>query len=66
MKTYQYNYMGEIKFLRANSKDDAKRKIFFGELKKNGSCDLLKIDLKMVKNPGDGRGNAITDQLRHI
>lgn len=74
MKTYQYNYNGEIKFLRANSRDDAVRKIFFGELKRNGSCDLLKIDLKVVRDPGGGtlrqaqddRGNAITNQLRHI
>ena len=69
MNTYQYNYNGVIKFLRAQTRDDAIRKIFFGELKKNGNCDLTKIDLKVVRDPHKGyvkRGNAITDQLRHI
>lgn len=69
MNTYQYNYNGVIKFLRARSRDAAIRKIFFGELKKNGNCDLTKIDLKMVKDPHKGcvnKGNEVFNQLRHI
>jgi hypothetical protein len=73
MNTYQYNYNGVIKFLRAQSGDVAIRKIFFGELKKNGNCDLTKIDLKVVRNPREARremrdtgGNKVFSQLRHI
>ena len=69
MNTYQYNIAGEISFIRAKSRDDAVRQIFFGQLKKNGSVDLTKIDLKIVRDPHGGyvkRGNKIFNQLRHI
>lgn len=54
MKTYQYNINKEIKFLRAKNKDSALRKIFFKQLKINGSADLKKIDLKLVRDPNGG------------
>lgn len=63
--TYRYNYNGVIKFLRAQSRDAAIRKIFFGELRKNGSCDLKKIDLKIVRDPGNGRCKVF-NQMRQI
>ena len=61
MNTYQYNRNGVIGFLRARNRDDAIRKIFFGELKRNGSCDLTKIDLKIVRDPHKGfvKGNNV-------
>jgi len=69
LNTYQYNLNGVIKFLRARNREDAQRKIFFGELKKNGGCNPEKIDMKIVRDPNGGYqkgGNKVFKELRHI
>lgn len=73
MNTYKYNLFGEIKHVRGVDRFTAWLNIFHGELKRVGKCNIKPQDLKLVRNPhegrckmDDGRGNLITDQLRHI
>jgi len=73
MNTYQYNIAGEINYVRAEDRFKAFLRVFHGELKRVGRCSIKPQDLKLVKNPhegrcktDDGRGNSITDQLRHL
>ena len=66
MNTYQYNISGVIRYVRAEDRFKAFLQVFHGELKRVGKCSLNPYDLKLVKNPGRGGGNQITNQLRHI
>jgi hypothetical protein len=73
MNTYQYNIAGEISFTRGETRWQAYLKVYFGELKRIGKCNLKPQDLKQVSNPEDARretkdtrGNLITNQLRHL
>ena len=73
MKTFLCNINGKLSHKRGRNAEALRDRIRATLLKQFGRYDDKRIDIKLVRNPhkgrckmDDGRGNSITDQLRHI
>lgn len=73
MNTFQCNINGKLCIKRSVDAIELRKKIRATLLKQCGRYDDKKIDIKQIRNPRDGRcnrvdgrGNAITNQLRHL
>lgn len=65
MNTYKYNLFGEIKHVRGVDRFTAWLNIFHGELKRIGKCNIKPQDLKLVRNPREGRGNSTREIMNN-
>jgi hypothetical protein len=66
MNTYLCNIYGILSHKSGRSEKALRKRIRATLLEQYGRYDDKRINIKLVRNPHEGRGNSITDQLRHI